>query len=131
MTFEPAELSVGGGTLALSPYPSSVDVLVGWDLVISLTETADFSAHAGWRHFPIVDFDIPTGDWQVISGEVHQVLARGGNVLFHCKAGCGRSGMSVLRIMTELGEPDALARLRAVRPCAVETDAQMVWALDV
>ena len=129
MIFEPAELPVGGGTLALSPYPPSVDVLARWDMVISLTEVADFATHAGWCHFPVVDFDVPSGDWAPISAQVHQVLRNGGRVLFHCKAGCGRSGMAVLRIMTELQEPDALARLRAVRPCAVETDAQMAWAL--
>ncbi len=38
--------------------------------------------------------------------------------------------MAVLRLMVEAGEdPDAaLARLRAVRPCAVETGAQLTWA---
>ncbi|MDH5531227.1 MAG: protein phosphatase, partial [Paracoccaceae bacterium] len=44
--------------------------------------------------------------------------------------GCGRSGMAVLRLMVEAGEPVdvALIRLRKVRPCAVETDAQLAWA---
>jgi hypothetical protein len=39
--------------------------------------------------------------------------------------------MIVLRLMIAAGEhPDlALARLRETRPCAVETDAQMDWAL--
>jgi hypothetical protein len=39
--------------------------------------------------------------------------------------------MVALRLMIELGEApdDALARLRVVRSCAVETDAQMAWAL--
>ncbi len=38
--------------------------------------------------------------------------------------------MAVLRLMVEVGEaPEAaLARLRAVRPCAVETEAQRDWA---
>ena len=38
--------------------------------------------------------------------------------------------MAVLRLMIEAGEaPEvALPRLRAVRPCAVETEAQMTWA---
>jgi hypothetical protein len=36
-------------------------------------------------------------------------------------------------LMIEMGEDadDALTRLRAVRPCAVETDAQLAWARDV
>ena len=38
--------------------------------------------------------------------------------------------MAALRLMIEVGEdPDAaLKRLRAVRACAVETEAQMIWA---
>jgi len=39
--------------------------------------------------------------------------------------------MAVLRLMIEAGEEagDALARLRSLRPCAIETHAQMAWAL--
>jgi len=38
--------------------------------------------------------------------------------------------MAALRLMVEAGEDanDALLRLRSIRPCAVETDAQMIWA---
>ncbi len=41
---------------------------------------------------------------------------------------CGLSA----RLMVEAGEAGdrALARLRAVRPCAVETEAQMGWACE-
>ncbi len=55
---------------------------------------------------------------------------QGGRVLVHCMGGCGRSGMALLRLMVESGEPAdrALARLRAVRPCAVETPEQLAWA---
>ena len=58
-------------------------------------------------------------------------LRGGGRVLVHCRGGCGRSGMVALRLMIEAGEaPDeALSRLRSVRPCAVETKAQMGWAM--
>jgi protein-tyrosine phosphatase len=44
--------------------------------------------------------------------------------------GCGRSGSVALRLMVETGEAaaDAFIRLRAARPCAVETDAQYRWA---
>jgi hypothetical protein len=38
--------------------------------------------------------------------------------------------MAVLRVMIAAGEDAdaALLRLRTVRPCAIETDAQMQWA---
>jgi len=58
-------------------------------------------------------------------------LQTGGSVLVHCKGGCGRSGMAALRLMVEAGEDPhlAFARLRDVRPCAVETEAQLAWAV--
>ncbi|MGB3280173.1 MAG: protein-tyrosine phosphatase family protein, partial [Pseudorhodobacter sp.] len=62
--------------------------------------------------------------------ELRAILARGGRLMVHCRGGCGRTGMIALRLMVDTGEEPgaALARLRAVRPCAVETDAQEVWA---
>ena len=68
----------------------------------------------------------------ILGALYHRALTGRGRVLIHCKGGCGRSGMVALRLMIEAGEaPDeALARLRSVRPCAVETDAQMRWAMS-
>ncbi|SMY06745.1 hypothetical protein LOM8899_00875 [Flavimaricola marinus] len=61
---------------------------------------------------------------------VRGLLGQGGKVLVHCFGGCGRSGMAVLRLMIEAGEDGAtaLTRLQELRPCAVETEAQRVWA---
>ena len=88
----------------------------------------------GWHHLPVTDFgadSIALRDaWAAGSLEARKNLAAGHGVLAHCLGGCGRSGMAVLRLMIEAGEaPEAaLARLRAVRPCAVETGAQLAWA---
>jgi len=87
-----------------------------------------------WHHLPIQDFGAPTAkivaNWDDISPTAHRILTQGGKVLAHCKGGCGRSGMMLLRILCETGEEPAtaLTRLRTVRPCAVETDAQKDWA---
>lgn len=115
----------------------------GADLVLTLVEPKelaalgvahlpDWVADAGmaWRHFPIVDYGTPTGDWGPLSAELHGILASGGRVMIHCRGGCGRTGMIALRLMNEAGEVDALTRLRTARPCAIETDAQMDWATD-
>jgi len=87
-----------------------------------------------WRHLPIIDFGAPDEDiitrWGEVSALGAEVLAGGGKILTHCFGGCGRSGMSALRLMVEAGEDPsaALERLRIARPCAVETDAQLAWA---
>lgn len=115
-------------------------------VVVSMTETVEMAekgagdlipalgqlsiAHA---HFPIRDFDTPesadTG-WPTLARRLHAILDDGGAVLLHCLGGKGRSGMVAMRLMTERGvaAPEALAAIRRIRPGAVETTAQEVWA---
>ena len=152
-------LPAGGGVLALSPLPGrggmpakDLILLCEWQpaLVVTMTTQPEMEAHgvgnlgseieacgARWVHFGVPDMGIPTrnaeAEWSRISAVALAALGGGGRVLIHCMGGCGRSGMAALRLMIDAGEaPDAaLARLRAVRPCAVETDAQMEWACRV
>ncbi|WP_424978717.1 protein-tyrosine phosphatase family protein [Leisingera sp. S232] len=150
------EVPVAGGLLALCPLPGKGGDYAGdmgrinaWKpgLVISMT-TAEEHAAAGshrlgcdiqsmasrWIHLPVPDFDVPSPQvaaiWPKASASARMALEGGGRVLVHCQGGCGRSGMAVLRLMIESGEDpaQALERLRSVRPCAVETQAQLEWA---
>ncbi|KUF09319.1 phosphatase domain-containing protein [Pseudoponticoccus marisrubri] len=150
-------LPVGGGILGLSALPGrggdyrgDMEHLASWTpaLVISLvTEVELLEAGAGdlgqriqdkgtrWAHLPIRDAGAPDAAfqeaWPEVSTRARRALLGGGRVLIHCRGGCGRSGMVSLRLMIEAGEaPDeALERLRGVRACAIETDAQMRWAM--
>ncbi|MCH2094598.1 MAG: dual specificity protein phosphatase family protein [Rhodobacteraceae bacterium] len=152
-------LPVGGGILALSPVPggggtyaADLKHIAAWKpaIVVSLTtnkEMLDAGAHGfgadiqdngtRWVHMPIQDFGTPNTNfesaWKDVSAAIRAALHGGGRVLVHCKAGQGRSGMVALRVMIEAGADPAAAldRLRAVRPGAVETDDQMVWAKRV
>jgi protein-tyrosine phosphatase len=86
----------------------------------------------GWRHFPIRDYGAPQtaeSRWPPLSVELHATLAAGGSVLLHCAGGCGRSGMVALRLFAESGvaPAEALALIRSIRPCAVETAEQEAW----
>jgi protein-tyrosine phosphatase len=154
--FTLCELPLGHGHIGICPLPGRWGDYAGdlariadWrpDLVISLITANEFevseadglpadlaAANIAWRHLPVRDFRRPAPAvevaWANLSAEARAVLARGGRVLVHCYGGCGRSGMALLRLMVEEGEaPDAaLARLRAVRPCAVETPGQFAWA---
>lgn len=149
-------LQVGGGTLALTGMPGrggnyaeDLEIISEWKpgLVISMTTAvemlqdgaqsfgADIQSRASrWVHLPIEDFGTPPQAvleaWPSVSAAIRHALSGGGRVLVHCRGGCGRSGMVVLRIMVECAEqPEkALKRLRALRPCAVETDGQLAWA---
>lgn len=147
------QLPVGGGELALSPMPGRTRhyhadwlQLMEWcpDLVLTMTTQAELDRKGAgtlgadlgnegiaWLHLPVPDFGVPESlDWPQVRDQALGMLGEGGRVLVHCFGGCGRSGMMVLRLMIAAGErPDAaLARLRDVRPCAVETDDQMRWA---
>lgn len=150
------ELAVGGGTLAISPLPGRTRHyytdwlrLAEWapDVVVSMTEMHELerkgagslgtdlqNAGVRWRHLPVPDYGVPDATfdtaWPALEAELLAVLAAGGKVLVHCFGGCGRSGMVVLRLMRIAGVGDALTVLRRVRPCAVETPAQMQWAMQ-
>jgi len=90
-----------------------------------------------WMHIPTADYGVPSCDlqakWDQTQAMLIDLLQGGGNVMFHCRGGCGRSGMGALRVMIAAGEAAdaALTRLRKVRPCAVETQAQLDWAQNL
>lgn len=149
-------IDLGAGQLGMSAVPgrtgfyeSDVSAILKWapGAVLTMTQQAELAyadatgfgddlAAAGvlWRHLPIGDMGSPSPETEALWGEAsaraHDVLAAGARVLVHCYGGCGRAGMAALRLMVEAGEDvdTALVRLRQVRPCAVETDAQKAWA---
>lgn len=151
-----AELPLGGGVLGIGPmpgrgaaYPADLRDLLAWGpgLALTMTTAEELAAKGAeglprdlaesgvqWIHLPIGDYGAPSGAtlaaWPEASARARAVLAAGGKVWVHCMGGCGRSGTAALRLMVEVGEePEpALKRLRAVRPCAVETPEQYHWA---
>lgn len=147
-----AELTGGGGVLGLCPMPGrdgnyagDLSVVLAWrpKLVLTLAQTGELAAcgaaslpadlaAAGvdWLHLPIPDFGTPPAALRASWPEISTRLRQTPRLLIHCMGGCGRSGMIALRLMIDSGEgaDPALTRLRAARPCAVETKAQMRWA---
>ena len=155
-SFEVFEISLGSALLGISCLPglhgnvsADIEKIFNWKpaIIVSLTEKKEME-HLGardfisliekekiqWLHFPIKDFGIVDQQqkflWEPTSKNIHQKINNGDRILVHCRGGCGRSGMIVLRIMIEFGEDpeEALERLRKIRPCAVETEAQENWA---
>ena len=98
----------------------------------SLGDLQAACAALGLLHFylPIEDEGIPDAHWerrwQTHGSELHAMLQTGQNIFFHCRGGRGRAGLAVTRMLIEIGEDPvlAMARVRAVRPGAIETAAQ-------
>ena len=156
--FEISDLLILSGRIGICPMPGrfssykkNLETIADWCPVLVITAAQcsemeeigvtsfpkDLRAKGiEWVHFPIVDYGVPDirhDKWADISIQAHKVLKTGGRVLCHCHGGCGRSGMILLRLMCETGEPanKALERLRNVRPCAVETEDQRNWASGI
>ena len=87
-----------------------------------------------WLHLPIPDVSTPGPDfeakWPAASDRLRSRLDAGENILVHCRGGLGRSGMVAARLLAESGvdAEEAIARVRAVRPGAIETWEQAQWA---
>lgn len=118
------------------------------DAVVTLTEKSEFpetedppldlqfrAEDYRWIHLPVRDFAGPMASaaslWREALKDLSEILARDGRVLAHCNGGRGRSGMVLLRLLVAQGEDPAtaLGRLREIRPGAVETGEQFVWAV--
>lgn len=152
--FTISELVAAGGVLGICPLPgrfrgyaADLAAILDWrpDVVLTMTTLPEMARHGAvrfgadlaergviWHHLPVPDFGTPPQEVQAKWPDLLPLLSVGGRVLAHCYGGCGRSGMALLRLMIEAGEdgPEALTRLRSVRPCAVETEAQMAWAFS-
>ena len=86
-----------------------------------------------WVHMPIPDVSTPGPEfeakWPEVSRQLRSRLDAGENVLVHCRGGLGRAGMIAARLLVEtaVDPEDAMERVRAVRPGAIETRAQAQW----
>lgn len=101
------------------------------ELGVPLLGPALEAAGMRWFHLPFDNYCVPEPHWEdewlEHGPEVRALIREGRNVHIHCRAGCGRSGMLIARILVELGlcQPaEAIARTRAARPCAIEREEQ-------
>ena len=127
-----------------------LDAIADWGAVavVTLVENHELSTlkvtdmgrqvrarHMDWFHLPIPDVSVPDAafeqQWAVISPDLMHRLRAGFDVLVHCKGGLGRAGTIAARLMIGMGVPaeQAVKAVRAVRPGAIETGAQLTHVL--
>lgn len=84
-----------------------------------------------FRLVEVADFGTPLQD-EFFENEVtmaHDALELGKQVLVHCHAGCGRTGMFVSCLLVRMGEAPlpAIQRYRHLRACGPETPHQVAY----
>ena len=88
-----------------------------------------------WHHLPIADLSAPGPGfetaWPAVAVQLRRWVTDGGCVLVHCRGGLGRAGTVAACLLVELGvaPQDAVRRVRAARPNAIETAAQERYVL--
>jgi len=127
---------------------ADLDAIVAWGAkaLVTLIEPSEFALLAisrlgdevqrrgiEWLHLPIRDVSTPGREfdfaWPASSERLRARLDAGENIVVHCRGGLGRAGMVSARLLVEAGAnpEDAMARVRAARPGAIETHAQEAW----
>lgn len=93
------------------------------------------AAGLAWHHLPIRDASVPDATfercWRLTWPQLRAGLDRGERIVVHCRGGLGRAGMVAALVLIERGmEPaEAVVKVRAARPGAIETDEQRRWVL--
>lgn len=119
----------------------------GTDLLISLLEQREFEIihtphlfHEATAHgiqtlwFAIPDLSIPD-EMEDFKGLIDRILAalqQGQTVVTHCRGGLGRTGLVVACCLVQLDylPAAAIARVRQIRPGAIETKMQEKFIFD-
>jgi len=96
--------------------------------VLRLAERAEATG-LSWYGLPVKDGSAPDSrflePWKWLGPQFVQALRKGERIVVHCKGGLGRAGTAACLLLldsaTVTGADEAIARVRAVRPGAIET----------
>lgn len=131
---------------------TDLDAVTAWgaQAVVTLIEAHEFemlkvpdlgrqvlSRGLAWYHFPIQDVRLPgprfEALWAASREAILASLRKDGGVLVHCRGGLGRAGTVAARMLIELGvaPQEAVTLVRAARPGAIETSAQLRYVMNL
>jgi len=87
----------------------------------------------GFRRLEVPDFGTPPSDdvFEKELASTDEALGKGAQVLVHCHAGCGRTGMFVSCLLVRGGDAPSVAirRFRRLRGCGPETPEQAAYVV--
>tara|TARA_B110000261_G_C13029075_1_gene335472 strand:+ start:365 stop:883 length:519 start_codon:yes stop_codon:yes gene_type:complete len=92
--------------------------------------------HIKWLQLPITNFSIPEKKQKEvlinIIEELIDDLINNRNILIHCMAGLGRSGMIAATILKKIGinAQLSISTIRSARPGAIETTSQVDYIVN-
>ena len=125
--------------------------IINWgaDSILTLVETDEFerlgvpriaeyirAEGLNWYHMPIPNMEVPGEEfnvaWAKDGDTILQSLGSGGQLIIHCAAGLGRSGMVAAKILSTFSDnpQSAISAVRKVRPGAIETEQQENYILS-
>ena len=90
-----------------------------------------------WKYLPIEDMYLPDdrfeSRWEVEGDSLRNALQEGQNIIIHCYAGLGRTGMIAARLMVELGMSPrrAIYSVRHANSCRIQTRDQFYFVKSV
>lgn len=107
---------------------------------LRITSLAKYASAHGltWHGLPITDGAAPDSrllaPWRSLGPQLAAKLMSGTKIVVHCKGGLGRAGTVASMLLIETGCAsdgiDAIAKVRSVRPGAVETAEQEEFILN-
>jgi ADP-ribosyl-[dinitrogen reductase] hydrolase len=155
LTFCPGKVQPHGAAGAWSrDLGLDLDAIAAWGAVavVTLVEEHELASlqvpalgaevaarHMEWLHLPIRDAGVPGPAFEAawrdggVGEGLRARLRDGFDVVVHCKGGLGRAGTVAARLLVELGvsPPEAVRQVRAVRPGAIETEAQLAHVMGL